>query len=209
MAGLAERRREMLDEFTRGAIYEAAVNVLTQHGLSGATMDRVAAEAGIAKGSLYKYFRTKRALLEFVHNRAIEPLQRRLSELVDQPLPAVEKLRQIVRHWREHLVQNRPVFEFLVNDRAVQSLVRDSEMTARALAVHQIASIISQGIQQGAFRSVDPRLVADMFIGAAIGMVEHEFSSGRVRGVDEATNSLIDIFVNGLMAREGTVRSSA
>ncbi len=200
MPGLAEKRKEMLDAYTREAIYEAAVNVLTQHGLSGATMDRVAAEAGIAKGSLYKYFRTKRALLEFVHNRAIEPLQEALRDLVGQPLSAVEKLTRIVRLWRERLIENRPLFEFLCNDRAVQSLVRDSEMTARTLAVQQIEAIIRQGIEQGDFRPVDPRLAADLFVGAAIGMTEHELETGQVREVDEAVHSLIDIFVHGLAA---------
>jgi AcrR family transcriptional regulator len=51
MVRLAERRKELLDSMMREAVYEGAVAVLTQFGLNGTTMDRVAAAAGIAKGS--------------------------------------------------------------------------------------------------------------------------------------------------------------
>ena len=203
MSGLAEKRKELVDAITREAIFEGAVAVLTKYGLDGATMDRVAEAAGIAKGSLYKYFRTKKELLQFVHNRVVEPVQEALRHLVEEEqCPAPEKLTRITRRWREHLMDNRPLFEFLINDRTAKATLLDSEMTARALAVQQVAAIIEQGIKEGTFRPVDPLLVGDMFVAAAIGMVEHEFRSGQVRAVDEAVESLIDVFINGLAVRK-------
>ncbi len=63
----------------RDAVYEGAVAVLTQYGLNGTTMDRVAEAAGMAKGSLYNRFRSKRDLLEFVHERAVAPMRETLA----------------------------------------------------------------------------------------------------------------------------------
>ena len=203
MTNLAERRKELLDSMMREAIFEGAVAVLTEHGLNGATMDRVAAAAGMAKGSLYNHFRNKQELLEFVRDRAIAPMQEALDEIVKSRLSAPEKLTSISRLWREYLVKHHAVFEFLINDRAAKRLLRDSEQTTHASGIRQIATIIEQGIEQGALRPVDATAAAEMFVSASIGMVEQEFVAGITRPVDKAVDALMGVFLHGLCAAEG------
>ncbi len=202
MTDLAERRKELLDSMMKEAIYQGAVAVLTEHGLKGATMDRVAAAAGMAKGSLYNHFRDKHELLRFVYDRALAPMHEALDEIVRSALPAPKKLEAISRLWREYLAKHHAVFEFFVNDHAAQALLRGSEQTARTLGIKQIATIIEQGIEEGAFRRVDALAVAEMFVGAAIGMVEQEFASGVPRPVDEAVETLMGVFLHGLSGDE-------
>jgi AcrR family transcriptional regulator len=203
MASLTQRRKELLDSMMREAVYEGAVAVLTEHGLNGTTMDRVAAAAGMAKGSLYNQFRGKQELLEFVHDRAVAPMQEALDEIVKGRLAAAEKLASISRLWREYLLRHHAVFEFLINDHAAKRLLRDTEQTTRASGIKQIATIIEQGVEEGAFRAVDTRAVAEMFVSASIGMVEQEFASGVPRSVDEAVDALMGVFLHGLCASEG------
>jgi len=203
MRSLAERRRELLDSMMREAVYEGAVGVLTEHGLNGTTMDRVAAAAGMAKGSLYNHFRSKQELLEFVRDRAIAPMQEALDETVKNRLPAAEKLAVVSRLWREYLVKHHAVFEFLINDRAARRLLRDTEQTTRPSAIKQIASIIEQGVEEGAFRSVDAGAAAEMFFSASVGMVEQEFAAGRTRPVEGAVDALMGVFLQGLCASKG------
>jgi len=157
MTNLAERRKELLDSMMREAVYEGAVAVLTEYGLNGTTMDRVAAAAGMAKGSLYNHFRGKQELLEFVHDRAVAPMQEALDQIVKNRLCSAEKLASISRLWRGYLVKHHAVFEFLINDHAAKRLLRDTEQTTRASGIKQIATIIEQGIEEGAFRPVDAR----------------------------------------------------
>ena len=199
MTNLAERRKELLDSMMREAVYEGAVAVLTKYGLNGTTMDRVAAAAGMAKGSLYNHFRGKQELLEFVHDRAVAPMQEALDDIVKSRLCAAEKLASISRLWREYLVKHHAVFEFLINDHAAKGLLRDTEQTTRASGIKQIATIIEQGIEEGAFRPVDAGAVAEMFVSASIGMVEQEFAAGISRPVDEAVDALMGVFLHGLV----------
>ncbi|MFH1919286.1 MAG: TetR/AcrR family transcriptional regulator [Planctomycetota bacterium] len=203
MTELAERRKELLDSMMREAVYEGAVAVLKEHGLNGTTMDRVAAAAGMAKGSLYNHFRNKQELLEFVHDRAVAPMQEALEDIVKNRLCAAEKLASISRLWREYLVKHHAVFEFLINDHAAKRLLRDTEQTTRASGIKQIATIIEQGIEEGAFRPVDATAAAEMFVSASIGMVEHEFAAGITRPVDKAVDVLMGVFLHGLCAAEG------
>jgi len=203
MTSLAERRREVLDSMMREAVYEGAVAVLTEHGLNGTTMDRVAAAAGMAKGSLYNHFRSKQELLEFVRDRAVAPMAEALEDIVKSRVCAAEKLASISRLWREYLVKHHPVFEFLINDHAAKRLLRDTQQTVRASGIKQIATIVEQGIKEGAFRPVDAGAVAEMFVSASIGMVEHEFAAGTSRPVAQAVDALMGLFLHGLSADEG------
>ncbi len=51
---------------TRDAIMAAAVSVAARHGISGSSMDEIAEEASVAKGSLYYHFPSKDAIFEHV-----------------------------------------------------------------------------------------------------------------------------------------------
>ena len=48
---------------TRERLLEAAARVYAQHGFGGATLDEVAAEAGLTKGAVYSHFGSKENLL--------------------------------------------------------------------------------------------------------------------------------------------------
>lgn len=200
MTTLAERRRELLDSMMKEAVYEGAVEVLTRYGLSGTTMDRVAAASGMAKGSLYNCFRNKQELLEFVHDRATTPLLDAITDIVASPLNAAEKLTSILRIWREYLVTHQAIFEFLINDQAAKRHLESTGQTARDAGVRHIVTILQQGIDDGVFRPVDTEAVAEMMQSAAIGMVEREFALGRLRPVDDAVETISGIFLNGLSA---------
>lgn len=203
MASLSQRRKELLDAMMRDAVFEGAVAVLRQYGLNGTTMDRVAEAAGMAKGSLYNRFRSKRELLEFVHERAVAPMREALAEIVQDQLGAAEKLRGISRIWREYLAEHRAVFEFLINDLAAHRLLRETAETSRSSIIDNIATIVEQGRREGVFRPVDARAVAEMFVSASLGMVEQEFARGQPRSIDQAVEVLLSVFLRGLAVVDG------
>lgn len=80
----------------RAAILAAGLAVFAEHGFEAARLDDVAARAGVAKGTLYLYFRDKPALFEEIVRDAAAPLIARfeaLSALPDVPvLPLIEAL---------------------------------------------------------------------------------------------------------------------
>ena len=68
---------------------EAALNVFAAEGFAAARLDDVAERAGVAKGTIYLFFRDKEDLFEQIVRRAAEPVLERLqgvAERVDIPL---------------------------------------------------------------------------------------------------------------------------
>lgn len=65
---------ELLQEFRIQAIREAASRIVAEKGVEGATMDAIAEAAGIAKGTLYLYFKNREDLLEKTAEHALAGL---------------------------------------------------------------------------------------------------------------------------------------
>jgi TetR/AcrR family transcriptional repressor of bet genes len=57
------KRRSEAKVYQRRLIIESAIDVIVEHGLEGATVSRIVGQAGIARGMVNLYFRTKDALL--------------------------------------------------------------------------------------------------------------------------------------------------
>ncbi len=67
-------------EARRGQILAAAITLFTRRGFARTTTKEIAAEAGVAEGTIYKYFASKQDLLfSFLEAQAIQPLQHLLS----------------------------------------------------------------------------------------------------------------------------------
>lgn len=69
----------------RQAILDAALAVFAEHGYEAARLDEVAGRAGVAKGTLYLYFKDKEALFESLIRSAIDPVLERLQEVSAVP----------------------------------------------------------------------------------------------------------------------------
>jgi AcrR family transcriptional regulator len=54
--------REVVAEFRRASILDAAREVFARHGFVGTTMDLIAGAAGVAKGTLYLYYPSKESI---------------------------------------------------------------------------------------------------------------------------------------------------
>lgn len=171
MPRLSAIRKRALDGLMKEALFEATVSVLSEHGMDGLTMDAVAAAAGMAKGSLYRYFRSKRDLLEFVYARLVGPMFQEMDRIVPAELPAVEKLGQQLRTLLEHVARYAQVHRLLFEDETAHGLLQSSKQRSHEAASQQLAEIFRQGVEEGTFRPGDPHMLASMYLGLCKGVL--------------------------------------
>ena len=102
------RARKAEPAVRRDAILDAALTVFAERGFEAARLDDVAAQAGVAKGTLYLYFKDKEALFrELVELNRLN-LRRAQAEAIDVE---AEPLRQI-RQGAEASVRIESAFSF-------------------------------------------------------------------------------------------------
>ncbi|HEY4463480.1 MAG TPA: TetR/AcrR family transcriptional regulator [Streptosporangiaceae bacterium] len=98
-----EHRREV-----RNATLDATARLVAEHGLASVTMSKIAAEAGIGRATLYKYFPDVEAILLAWHERQVGTHLEHLARVRDQPgapgrrLEAVLEAYALMTHGRPH-----------------------------------------------------------------------------------------------------------
>src|SRR5450755_2014401 len=99
------RRLRMAE--TRAAILRAARPIMLRDGLGGTTLDRVSAEGGIAKMTLYRHFPSKEALFEGLVTSMCEHLREDLENAQSAEIdrPAENRLADELRAFTSALIE--------------------------------------------------------------------------------------------------------
>jgi AcrR family transcriptional regulator len=198
MKSLAAQCRELASAAMREGIFQAALRVVRENGFEGLTMDRVAEIAGVAKGSLYNYFPTKQALLQFIFDRVVSPAIERARAVVASSVSPVEKLRGVLREWFDHFGEYRGVFETIFADKTVRQFCADARRTKYGEGLALLEAVFREGIEQGVFRGIDPQVASEIVLGALILPVERDLDSGQRRSALEWVEKFLDVILWGV-----------
>lgn len=80
---------------TKQLIFESAIRIFSDCGYRGATMDDIASNAGLAKGTLYYHFTSKEEIFNFIVEEGIQILQNQVLEIQKIDTNPIEKLIKI------------------------------------------------------------------------------------------------------------------
>ena len=159
--GIAERK-EREKQQRRLEIIQAAEKVFFSMGLEHATMDDIAAEAELSKGTLYLYFKNKESLHVEVARRAIILLNGFTREAAEKVDTTVEKLGQMglatIEFSRTHPDHMKAIQGLMIKDPGgleltsgeVQSIVYGDS------SVGMLIQVVEQGMQDKEIRSDIP-----------------------------------------------------
>src|ERR1700743_3546365 len=112
---LARSKKELVHDYRVHSIQDAAIRVIARKGMSAATMADIAKEAGVAKGTIYLYFRDRDELVEKTFERAMTELHKRIDASLAGDLPFAERLRQLLTAKMEFFRENREFFRLYLS----------------------------------------------------------------------------------------------
>lgn len=93
--GVAERKAREF-KHREQEILEVSMELFREKGLDSVTMEMIAAEAEIGKGTIYQHFKSKHEIYAHLLLKSFEAQQQEI-DLIDQTLPTLEQLRQVIR----------------------------------------------------------------------------------------------------------------
>src|SRR2546426_5067885 len=104
-------------DFKRQSIQEAVIQLMCREGLGAVTMERVAQEVGIAKGTVYLHYRDKQELLDAVKESALAPIMRKVDEVLRGEATPEQKLRACAEKYFAYFDERRDLFRVLIYER--------------------------------------------------------------------------------------------
>lgn len=205
MPGFRERRRSTLHAFTKEEIRKATLAVLSKHGFEGLTMSRVAETAGLAKGTLYNYFKDKGSLVVHVVSKALDPMADRIEALSESDAPPAQKLSLIAQQILETFLSIRNILGS--PERKIPgsvSEIPEDLIRLRQRILKAVASVIDEGMKTGAFARGDARLTAIVFLGSTQGVIaSHLFEGEAECSIEDKWRRMMTLLLDGMLSRGG------
>ncbi len=191
---------------TRSRILKAALRLFARRGYDGTTTRDLAEAAGVAEGTLFRYFSNKKAILiEVVSHGWVELLTDLLTELSE--MGSYKAVAQVMRRRMLHLHQNADLLRVCFMEAQFHPELRDriqSEVINKMTDVTE--AFFQTAMEQGIYRPMSPKTVARVFLGM---FTVAGFSQSTITGEDNSpaemqqmAEEMADIFLNGVLAKE-------
>lgn len=190
----------------REAILDATDRLLARFGYQKMTIDDLAGEVGIGKGSVYLHFASKEEIVLSHIDRIVERLNRQLLAISRENAPARLRLRR--------MIVERVLFRFDAVQHYSKSLnellaaLRPKFLARRKLHFENeaavFAAVVDDGIATGEFGAIDAAETAQALLLGTNALLPYSLSAAELGARDELERraaQLADIFLNGLLSR--------
>jgi TetR/AcrR family fatty acid metabolism transcriptional regulator len=197
-----ESKQEVVARYRTEAIIAATRKAVSAHGPEF-TLDQVAGEAGVAKGTLYLYFKNKDELVFRVLKDGIAHLLERTREAMEGGLPLAERLRRMVRVQFEFVHENRSIFLYYRAQMGGSEHAAQKDFHCRMQEeydqfIELMITHFKQAMAAGEIRTLEPRKLARVFAGTVDSVLVDHILEGREVPVEEEVDFVLDVVLHGI-----------
>jgi len=190
-------------------IIQAAIGVFAKNGVVKSRMIDIARAAGVGKGTIYEYFRSKEDIFIAAYNYFYRQTQAMMNQALQASQEPEQQLKNLIRVSLSGFFENNAEFLEIMMDFWAEGIRKKNERIIEAInlkAIYRqyralIRAIIDRGIRQHVFRPINSQVVASFLIGSLDGLLLQWIMEPDLFDIDEVTKTIIDGFLNGLKTK--------
>lgn len=185
---------------TKRAIFESAIKVFSKSGYDGATVDDIAVNAGVAKGTLYYHFKSKEEIFRFIITEGIEIIRERLEQVEGKEHDALSKIKALCRIQLNLVYENKDFFKVIMSQLWGQEM-RQLELRDKIEKyIHSIEIYIKGAMEEGLIIKGEANFMAYSFFGVLCSAAIYELLNKDMQNIDELVDSLMKYILHGIQA---------
>ena len=165
----ASARTLALDEedgaATRAAYLRAATRLVNEHGYRGASVDRIAAELRLTKGSFYHHHETKDELILACFERTFAVMRAAQSAARATPGSGLGRLVVACRSLLDYQMSSQGPLLRVTAWTGLPAAIRDDTRRTMGRLGERFAALVVDGMADGSLRIVDPSIAAQVVNG--------------------------------------------
>jgi len=201
---MVKSKEDVVQEFRVQSIQEAAIRVISRKGMASATMQEIAKEAGVAKGTIYLYFRDREELVEKTFETAIGELHKRLDAALDSDGPFADRLRAVITAKLAFFNENREFFRLYHTLRMPEGSATQQRRQKRTCQpqyrarVDRLAGHLKLAMDAGEVRPLDPKRLALFLIETSTAIVLERLSEDAPPPESEDVELIVSTLLSGI-----------
>lgn len=176
---------------TKKIIFQAAVKAFSKSGYDGATMDEIAANGGLAKGTLYYHFSSKHEIFEYIIKQGINIFIEKTQEAMSREKEVSQKIRVLCR------VQLNLIYEYRDFFKVIMSQIRGIELRHLHIReiikkyLNDIETYLREAMDVGIIAMGETSYIAYSFLENIWSAVVYEVINKSMENIDEVMDNLM------------------
>ncbi len=197
------RQSSQTEEDTRTKILQAALQLFARRGYDGTTTKDLAKSAGVAEGTLFRYFPNKKAILIEVATAGwVDILTDLLTELSE--MGSYKAVSQVMRRRMINLHKNSDLLRVCFIEAQYHPELKQSIQTEVIDKMTDVAeAFFETAMSKGIYRQMNPKIVAKVFLGifAIAGFSDETIidPNASPQAMQEMAEGISDIFLRGVL----------
>ena len=183
---------------TKNLIFESAIKIFSKSGYRGATMDDIAENAGLAKGTLYYHFASKEEIFNFIVEEGLKILQNQVIEVQSINITPIEKLIKICRIQLTFLYGYTDFFKIVMSQLWGNESRQDELRQKLRKYINEIETNIKIAMDNGQIKKGDTELMAFQFFGSLCSSAIYESIHIEKIDLEDIIDSTIKFTLKGL-----------
>ncbi|NLY53911.1 MAG: TetR/AcrR family transcriptional regulator [Firmicutes bacterium] len=189
---------EQLDK--RQLILAAAGDVFATQGYHRATIEQIAEKAGVGKGTVYLYFKSKQGLFDALLLEGSEWMLKSSREVLSKSDDPLERIRMLIQLHLQIIKRNHPLMRMIIQEFTPGKLKELRPELGQRVREYQalFALVLEEGIASGHLRQHNPHVIALALIGA-LSQIGANLNNGRLDiSLADCEQELLQMFIVGL-----------
>jgi len=183
----------------RVEILKSAAAAFRRRGYHGASVDEIASALEMTKGNLYYYFRNKEEILFACHDYSLEVLLALLADVQAEATRPDDKLRKLILAFIHMILDELRGTALTLDLQALSPALLKRIIAKRDRFDKGMREIIQQGIDQGVFKTGEPKMIAFAIMGA-VNWIPKWFDPAGPATSEQIGRAFADYLVGGLLA---------
>ncbi|NVO86329.1 TetR/AcrR family transcriptional regulator [Hymenobacter terrestris] len=184
MGVLERKQREKVHR--EMAILDAAKKVFLAKGLIVATIDDIATEAELSKGTLYRYYRSKEEILLAINEQALRELHQEFTRATAGDGNGLDKILRMNRAYYQFVVANPVYFGFITFFESPFTSTTAAVVYETTTAINELVmGLVEMGKQDGSIRTdLKTNLIASIIWAGSYGTMQFIVNKGHLLAQD-------------------------
>jgi len=200
----SKTRKEVIKEFRTAGLLEAARKVFGQKGFHDATVDEIAAAAGVAKGTVYLYYRSKQEVYWAALEHGITELHDQLQTCLAEEKLLENRIRAFIAIKIRYFEMNRDFFRIYFSElgsgfsHPAQMPPRFEEMYLQQARL--LEAVLQQGVRSKAVRKTRTDMAAVAISDLIRGIIVQRLLGWSKKDVESDIDFVFDLVWRGIAA---------
>lgn len=183
---------------TKKTIFKAAIKTFSVYGYDGATMDQIASEAGVAKGTLYYHFKSKEEIFKYIIEEGMNLTKERLHEVVNAETNSIYKIKAVCKIQLSLVCENRDFFKVIMSQLWGQESRQLELREGINKYIIDIEKYVKEAMENGYIKKGESSFIAYTIFGMLCSAAIYELINKDKANIDELVDNIMNYILKGI-----------